>query len=141
MAREFAVEVAHFSFGSPPSAPASAPHWRLPDASVSKTVVPLQLVKVETLREPPVIASPPAKVDVARVEVTAKVPVERPPAKVEVAVVEVPVKLPRTRVPMDEDAVTSPPFKRRTVEVAFAMVPAPQVVAVKGKPKTEDAAA
>ena len=38
---------------------------------------------------PPVIARPPAMVEVAVVEVIPRVPSERPPLKVEVAVVEV----------------------------------------------------
>jgi len=63
-----------------------------------------------------------------------------PPAKVEVAVVEVAVITPAVRLPIDEEAVVSPPFRRSKVLVAEAGLP-PQVVGVKGQAKSEEAAA
>ena len=85
------MEVAHFSLGSPPPLPeASAPHCRLPEASVSRTEVPLQPRRVAMLRLPPVNTRP---FMVEEAVVALRRLTDRPPAKVLVAVVEVALKV------------------------------------------------
>jgi hypothetical protein len=76
-----------------------------PVESVSRVEFPLQLRR-EAMRSPPFNTEiPPAKVEVAKEEVTAKVPIDAPPWKVLVAVVEVALKReaemnpPETRLP------------------------------------------
>ena len=64
-------------------------HPTTPVEEVVRAFEPEQLWRVATDSPPPVIAIPPAKVEVAEVEVTAKVPVDNPPRMEEVAVVEV----------------------------------------------------
>jgi CO dehydrogenase/acetyl-CoA synthase delta subunit len=102
----------------PPPAPASLPHCKLPLASVSRTLEPLQLVKVaifnpcDDIRRPVNVdvadvltldvSTPPTNDDVPAPETVRVVPTLRAPVEVAFVVVELPkVVSPRVVEPVE----------------------------------------
>ena len=98
----------------------SAPHWRFPEASVSSTLVPLQLSVWRSWREPVSTRMPCPKVEVAVVESMSRAPAAMlMPAWVKV---EEAVPLTVRMEPMSavEEAEKAPPTSRESVMVEEA---------------------